>query len=629
MKRVLSLILTLCLIGGSVITNVKAVSATQVQQSLKSVISDFPAGSFFTTDGKKGSPSELTKIMRARGLNPTGYDKSYTCVGFAKYVWAKVFNHSITSEYRKEFSSGQAGNKNTWKNAMIGDLVYFYKNSDLKVHPEYPKTDSRYDPYVHAAIIWAISDSGITLYDCNQKGVNQIGLYTVSFGGRGWPKTYCRLFRSNNYDIVNNDLQQITIYFDPNGGSVSPSSKKITAESKLSNLPTPTRDGFTFKGWSLERIESGSTFNGITTIIQNGSSLSENTTLYAFWVCSGHTYEADVCTNCGAKFKYDNGFDSSAAGTYQVTASTAYVRIGPYQVKDLVKTLSKGETVQVTGSVVNSYGNTWLKTSNGYYINAEKMEMGSHTHTKDNRMVSPEHPHYVLYTCNICGEVYTDGTATLDSCKICNPKDSNNVYDGLVNLGQDAINAVKPPHTEHTKDNRIVSSAHPHYVSYTCSVCGEVYTDNSKEAVSTCEKCWGPWSKWTSKSVKASATRQVETRKVKVSDGYTEYRYGRYIDSTGKNNCWCAKYLENLSYVSGKATLQYSNWSKTRYYANGVGWTCGFCNGKHIGVDKVGADGRPWWAEYELPGGDFYWEESRTVAAQYETQYRYRDLIGG
>lgn len=107
-----------------------------------------------------------------------------------------------------------------------------------------------------------------------------------------------------------------------------------------------------------------------------------------------------------------------------------------------------------------------------------------------------------------------------------------------------------------------------------------------------------------------------------------EYRYGRYVDQTSTNNCWCAKYLEGLSYVSGKAKLEYSNWSTTRYNRSGSTWTCGQCNGNHIGVDHVDSNGRSIWAEYRLPGNKpYYWEESKIVGAQYETQYRYRDWI--
>lgn len=139
---------------------------------------------------------------------------------------------------------------------------------------------------------------------------------------------------------------------------------------------------------------------------------------------------------------------------------------------------------------------------------------------------------------------------------------------------------------------------------------------------------WGPWSSWTTKSYTASDTRQVETKEVQTAAAHMEYRYGRYVDQTGTHNCWCEKYLEGLSYISGKAVLDYSNWSATRYSASGSTWTCGQCNGKHTGVDHVDGQGRSIWKEYRLPGNKpYYWEETRTVGAQYETQYRYRDWI--
>ena len=139
---------------------------------------------------------------------------------------------------------------------------------------------------------------------------------------------------------------------------------------------------------------------------------------------------------------------------------------------------------------------------------------------------------------------------------------------------------------------------------------------------------WGDWSSWTTQSCTASDTRQVETRSVQTVVAHMEYRYGRYVDQTGTHNCWCGKYLEGLSYISGKAKLEYSNWSTTRYNPSGSTWTCGYCNGNHIGVDHVDSKGRSIWVEYCLPGNKpYYWEETRIVGAQYETQYRYRDWI--
>ena len=134
----------------------------------------------------------------------------------------------------------------------------------------------------------------------------------------------------------------------------------------------------------------------------------------------------------------------------------------------------------------------------------------------------------------------------------------------------------------------------------------------------------GSWSEWSTTPVYGSDTREVETRQVKISDDHTEYRYGRYIDATRKWVCWCATY-QTLVGTPG-STLQYSDWSTIRYSPNAKDWTCGYCRGSHIGVDHYSDDGRPWWHEYTLSSGNYFWEESRFVGAEYETQYRYRDI---
>ena len=146
---------------------------------------------------------------------------------------------------------------------------------------------------------------------------------------------------------------------------------------------------------------------------------------------------------------------------------------------------------------------------------------------------------------------------------------------------------------------------------------------------------WGPWSDWTTTPVYESATRQVEVKteptQVKVVEGHTEYRYVGYATTDGRHECWCETYLRNKF---GSAVMRYSDWSTTRYSANGTSWSCGNCRGNHIGVGSYGSDRRAWWPEYTLPNGkNYYWEESRTVGEKYETrtvtQYRYRDKISG
>lgn len=172
-------------------------------------------------------------------------------------------------------------------------------------------------------------------------------------------------------------------------------------------------------------------------------------------------------------------------------------------------------------------------------------------------------------------------------------------------------------------------TAHPHYNYYKCSTCGELFTDNTTNYLASCSTCnpgSSSWSDWSTTPVTATSTRQVETRQVEIAPARTEYRYGRYVFfDYRRHECWCQTYMTKLF---GSATLEYSDWSATRYSPVGKAWTCGSCRGDHIGVDHY-SNGKPWWNQYVLPDGDYFWEESRTVEATTQTQYRYRDVNNG
>ena len=68
-----------------------------------------------------------------------------------------------------------------------------------------------------------------------------------------------------------------TVTFDPNGGSVSQTTKTVTYTDYYYELPTPTRTGYTFKGWYTQA--TGGTQITETTEVTNPS----NHTLYAIW----------------------------------------------------------------------------------------------------------------------------------------------------------------------------------------------------------------------------------------------------------------------------------------------------------------------------------------------------------
>ena len=68
-----------------------------------------------------------------------------------------------------------------------------------------------------------------------------------------------------------------TLTYNPNGGSVYPTSKQLAAGEKYGTLPTPTRSGYTFTGWYT------STTTWANKVSESTTMESFNTTIYAHW----------------------------------------------------------------------------------------------------------------------------------------------------------------------------------------------------------------------------------------------------------------------------------------------------------------------------------------------------------
>jgi uncharacterized protein (TIGR02145 family)/uncharacterized repeat protein (TIGR02543 family) len=79
-----------------------------------------------------------------------------------------------------------------------------------------------------------------------------------------------------NY-IANWTLNTYTITFNANSGTVTPASGVTGDGGKLSSLPTPTRDGYTFGGWFTTSAATGGTQ------VTESYAFSANTTVYARW----------------------------------------------------------------------------------------------------------------------------------------------------------------------------------------------------------------------------------------------------------------------------------------------------------------------------------------------------------
>ena len=108
-----------------------------------------------------------------------------------------------------------------------------------------------------------------------------------------------------------------TVTFNANGGSTSTSSKTVTYASTYGELPTPTRTGYTFKGWFTSA--SGTTQITSSTKV----SITAAQTLYAQW--TANQYTLTVNPNGGI---YNGSTESVVISTKLVYGTTNCYSIG-------------------------------------------------------------------------------------------------------------------------------------------------------------------------------------------------------------------------------------------------------------------------------------------------------------
>ena len=454
------------------------------------------------------------------------------------------------------------------------------------------------------AVYMGRTDTGVLLYDSNVGGTNKVHYGNVPYenivsfySSSTSVKTYCRIYHANNYDSVNLSGTNNNVHSTP---------QTPVFDINISNFPTTLDQGDSYP----LRGTITSNYN-ITSV--RGSILNSSGREVMGYTQNPNTKSFNIR---GSAVDMNLKFGSLAAGSYTLkfTAENSAGTSKSWSRSFTVKGTAAPQTYTVTfdargGSV--SPSSVTLTVGQSY-----------------KNLPTPTYPgfEFVGWYIDRPNEYGISTTIVRDI--------------GVFNLTEDATiyaewREAQPEHvacTTHTKGAfQFYEASHPHYNYYKCSVCGENFTDGTTSYMESCATCNPPkkptttdWSDWSTTPVQATATRQVETRTVKVSDAKTQYRYGRFV--ANGHDCWCRTYLESLGY--GKASLDYSAWSDTRYSKTGKDWSCGYCRGIHTGVHHTGSDGRDWWTGYRSPSGaNYYWEETRTVPAVYETQYRYRDQI--
>lgn len=120
--------------------------------------------------------------------------------------------------------------------------------------------------------------------------------------------------KSNNMAVyrfvVSGSPVPVTVTFDPNGGSVSPTSRQCESGTAYGELPVPVFEGFVFTGWFTSRT-------GGSQVTADSTVPSGDVTLYAHWVGSsavdetvdllatGGSASSSVMVNPGETWKLD------------------------------------------------------------------------------------------------------------------------------------------------------------------------------------------------------------------------------------------------------------------------------------------------------------------------------------
>lgn len=143
-------------------------------------------------------------------------------------------------------------------------------------------------------------------------------------------------------------LKSYTVTWDGNGGTPSKSSSSFHYNDALGTLPTATRTGYTFKGWSTSKT---GTVNVSTT-----TKVTANVTYYAVWTINSYTWTFDANGGTGDTTKTLN---YNATLSTLPTASRASTAANNYTFAGWFDTDASTGGTQLTTSTKCTGNKTW------------------------------------------------------------------------------------------------------------------------------------------------------------------------------------------------------------------------------------------------------------------------------
>lgn len=170
-----------------------------------------------------------------------------------------------------------------------------------------------------------------TLPTCTRTGYTFLGWYTASSGGT----------KISTTTVVTKDItyyaqwsiNSYTLTFNPNGGTVTPTSKDLEYNSAYGTLPTPTRASdaqytYTFAGWYTAAT-------GGTQVTATTKMAAKDTTIYAHWTSNTRSYTVSYQTTYGTLNRTSQSITYNSKGSCTLTmpdntAEFTYTFVGWY-----------------------------------------------------------------------------------------------------------------------------------------------------------------------------------------------------------------------------------------------------------------------------------------------------------
>ena len=212
-----------------------------------------------------------------------------------------------------------------------------------------------------------------TLPTPERAGYTFTGWYTSSSGGSQVTSSTKVNITEDQTLYAHWSANEYTVTLNPTGGTVTPTSKKVTYAEIYSTLPTPEKFGYTFNGWFTE--ETGGSQITETSIVQ----IISNQTLYAHWSANEYT----VTLNANGGSVSPTSIKATYNKTYQdlpTPTKTGYTFVGWYTSSSGGTEVSSSTKVTITESqTLYAHWSANTYTYNVVYKSTSGTELGTST----------------------------------------------------------------------------------------------------------------------------------------------------------------------------------------------------------------------------------------------------------